>query len=50
MKIQLLLISRLHSMASQQPNPNQPSNKNLKASNKNRKKPLNNGKPDKTDQ
>ena len=36
-------------MASQQPNSNQPSNKKVTETSKNRKKPLNNGKPDKTD-
>jgi hypothetical protein len=37
-------------MASQQPNSNQPGNKNLNSVNPNRKRPLNNGKPKKTDQ
>jgi hypothetical protein len=37
-------------MSSQQPNSNQPSQKIASTTNNNRKKPLNNGKPEKTEQ
>ncbi len=37
-------------MSNQEPNPQQPPNEKSVATNKTRKKPLNNGRPDKTDQ